>query len=163
MAILLLFLLGASAPTKQMLASLHVLIDSSEYDVEIMESDDRGRDRSIHITCASGCPRPARYEDDAPGFPLGVFAATDLYPLIFTTWGGGSAYSLVVFAVGSDGIRKVFDRHSRQLPSFEVRGTRLTVETSEYSSHGAGTRRPLIVRSWAWDGQRFVEEGTDAR
>ena len=150
--------LAACESTRSDLARLQVFGDGQEYLVEVRESDPRRLDRSIRISCTLGCPAAVSLEEKVSGIPLGIFQLDDVDPLVFTTWGGGSTYAVRIFEVRPDRIRKVFERYTRGTPTFaRQEGERLSVTTTEYEGEGAGTRRPMVARTWVWDGQRFLE------
>lgn len=143
----------------QPLATLTVLANDGEYFVDIVEDGRRGTGRRLRIGCRSGCAGFAPFQAPASGFPLGIFRLSDRRQLILVTWGGATTTTVQVFEIQEHRAVMVFDRHSRSTPRIVERAdASLAITTTEYPDYGAGTERPLLTRSWVWDGQRFVEE-----
>lgn len=156
-SVLLAVSLNPAGADTQYLASLDLLDENSTYRAAVTEPQRRSLERWISISCVSGCSSANTFREQAPGLPMGLFRISDQHPLVFALWGGTTTYAISVYEFRPTGIRKVLDQSSRTMPNFSVRGQQISIITTEYAQSGAGMNRPLRHRTWAWNGNNFVE------
>jgi hypothetical protein len=139
-------LLSIDATAPSPVAALRVDGEASTFVVQV--TGELSGDYQIAIDCTERCTRPVHYRETTSDTPLGLFSR-DQNNLVFSTWSGGSAYRVMVWAIAGDNVRKVVELSSRGTPNFwsDAQG-RPTIETYE----GASVRkRPL--RSLCHEGQ----------
>jgi hypothetical protein len=111
-------------------------------------------DGPLTIECIEGCAGPVRFSDDPGGTAIGMFRLTDADNLVYTTWVSGSAYRTAVYAVGPNGVHKVFSEYS--LGAVDLLGAVAggpVIRVKQFVSQGT---RKTVVRSWRWNAARKI-------
>jgi hypothetical protein len=123
------------------IASLQVHGERSTFSVVVEDHATVGYD--IRIRCVSACDHPVDFHEPIDDVPMGLFTR-DQDDLLFSLWGGGSAYRVRVWKVGDSGVRKVVELSSRGRPDFLTDDMgRSAIRTYEGSS-GAGPLKPVL-------------------
>ena len=108
------------------------------------------------VRCTAKCGSFRDYAEDVAFTPVSIHVPSDADDLVYTTWGGGSAYRVKVYAVTAAGVRQVLDEGTVGVPDFltDVAG-RFVVRTT-WRPEKARSNSPPRHTDWAWTGARFV-------
>ena len=153
-------LLAAATPAAPAtLAQLRVDLDGATLQVAVRDLADpaSGRgDRQLAIDCIAACRHALHYREAIDDLPLGVWRFGDGGNLVFTSWVGGSAYRVRVYAVRARGVEKVLDTSSLGAPEVGMsRGGEILVATTARGDREPPASAPHRV-TWLWRGKRFV-------
>lgn len=108
------------------------------------------------VRCTARCGSFRDYGEDVASAPVSIHVPSDADDLIYTTWGGGSAYRVKVYAVTAAGVRQVLDEGTLGLPDFLTDAAgRFVVRTTWRPDRAAPGARARHT-DWAWTGVRFV-------
>jgi len=136
------------------LASLLVDTDGGRVAATVTErGTGKGLLRQLSISCDGKCELEP-YVEEVSEPPLGLFRLSDVTDNLVTTWVGGVAYVVRVYALSSTKVRKVLDVHSRGQPEFYMddRGRdhiRIFVTASERTIR-------IVQQDWVWTGSKYV-------
>lgn len=111
------------------------------------------------IDCVRHCPVQIRYSQDVGETPLGLFKPWDGDDLVYSTWAGGSAYWVRVWAVTSHGISQVLEVASRARPDFLATKDGVSVVRTYEADSGLQPLRPV---TWRYQSGRFSRTEGDA-
>ena len=117
-------------------------------------SEDVGH--GLDVRCSAACRGFKAFHEDVPESPISLYIPSDADDLLYTTWGGGSAYRVKVYAISAAGVRRVLDEGSLGLPDFltDAAGRRV-VRTTWRSKRAGPSTRPKHA-DWTWTGARFI-------
>lgn len=148
---------GAAATTKTPRSAPHTPwaslrftdTDQVEFRAEIQDGPDGYR---AIIDCVRHCPAQIRYSQDIGETPLGLFKRWDGDDLVYSTWAGGSAYRVRVWAVTSHGVSQVLDVASRARPDFLATKDGVSVVRTYEADSGVQPPTPV---TWRYQSGRF--------
>src|SRR4051812_46423732 len=156
-AISLWLLAHASAALSGPLAQLELTTQEAAYQLQVEQSDKEGTDRTLVIRCLERCSQFNVYRERVATTPLGLFRLTDAYPLVLTTWAGGTSTRLKIYRIDPTGAKLVFNQYTLGTPTITPKGGVLSVTAVQYAGGGgAGSHRKVLSRTWTWKGERFV-------
>lgn len=138
--------------------------DDLSYEISIVapvHPADSKTNTKITIKCLEDCVVREDYTEDAPGGFINSYRIDGLKKKIFTTWGTGVAYLVVVYGIKNGRIDKLFEAGSRRIPLWTYdgpSGDRLILSEVEWVD---GERR-FNRRKYDWsehDGTYVLEAG----
>ena len=148
-------LASSQLSTPRTLAKIEFFTATTVFDAQVTENDPAGLNRKFVITCLRGCRRFPVYTEKVEFFPLGLFRLTDAYPLLLTTWAGGTVTHFKVYVLEPEGVRVALDEYTIGTPTISSRGGVLSVSAAQYADEGAGSHRKMLSRTWVWKNGRF--------
>ncbi len=102
-----------------------VINDDLSYEIFIISprnAADPLKNTKIKIKCFEGCIDKSDYIEDTPGGFINLYRIDGLNKKIFTTWGTGVAYLVVVYGIKNGKIDKLFEAGSRGIPLWTYDG-----------------------------------------
>lgn len=152
------------APAGQLEFYQNVRNDDLSYEIFIiapLHTADSITNNKITIKCFEGCSDKSDYVQDTPGGFINLYRIDGLNKKIFTTWGTGVAYLVVVYGIKNGKIDKLFEAGSRWVPLWTYDGpTGDSIILSE--AEWVDGERRFNQRKYNWsegDGTYFLEAG----
>ena len=99
--------------------------DDLSYEIFIivpLHTADSIANTKIIIKCFEVCSDKSDYTEDTPGGFINLYRIDGLQKKIFTTWGTGVAYLIVVYGIKNGKIDKLFEAGSRWIPLWTYDG-----------------------------------------
>ena len=152
------------APAGQLEFYQNVINDDLSYEISIIapsQAADSIQNTKIIIKCFEGSIDKSDYIEDTPGGFINLYRIDGLNKKIFTTWGTGVAYLVVVYGIKNGKIDKLFEAGSRWVPLWTYDGpTGDSIILSE--AEWVDGERRFNQRKYNWsegDGTYFLEAG----
>jgi hypothetical protein len=123
---------------------------------------DRSPIRILSIYREEGAKLPKVFNFETPDSLLNMYALGDYNSRLFTTWIGGSAYHLRVWAFVDGQVKQVLDEGAKIAPEFlyDDQGRESVLITDPAMENGKWTATNGTTTVFKWDGQGYEKIGT---